>query len=71
LLRSVGDESVERFLEIDHAKYQQSKAESRKKLVRSPILFVIVQDTRDPHFQLGSIMIFPTPRVRRAFAERQ
>jgi hypothetical protein len=37
--------------EIDHAKYHQSKAESRKKLARSPIVFAIVQETRDPHFQ--------------------
>jgi hypothetical protein len=37
--------------EIGHAKYQQSKAESRKNLARSPIVFVIVQETRDPHFQ--------------------
>jgi hypothetical protein len=29
----------------------QSKAESRKNLARSPIVFVIVQETRDPRFQ--------------------
>jgi hypothetical protein len=34
----------------------QSKAERLSNLARSPIVFVIVQETRDPRFQSGSII---------------